>query len=864
MTAFMTLMMLPTTVLADSAAQLVTQISAIPGLIATADGTVVKVTGTATAVSTPLSLDIDTGLTVEWGAFYQGSVDGTASLINLGGDGVFAVVAGGLLENMNSGYTIDATDENASIIVNNGHVAAYSGTAIRMTGRNATVVVRGGGSVTTNATSNTQSAIDMSSASNTGLNVTVMNNAKVAVLANNGNGYAIQTYGNVQINGNATVGAYGSGGGCAIKAQGSSSKITVSGGTVWSNVGVAIHTNQAGSSVTVSGGEVYSRITGNNQGVIFMENGGVVTITGSAKIKALADGGVAIQTSSSVVDIAGNAQVSATTGYAINATDNSVINVKSGFVFAYGTDISGGDATNSVVNQSAALSVTDDGFVVAWNYNEWNYNGRLPYYFTTSDHLLILKEGNRIATAVWGKSGSAYGIIYQTDGNVGFFPLSVTVTEYIPEPDEGMALINDVTIEGNVDEELPATQSALITLYGDLLTKDRLQEENAASWFTSGLPAGVTVVAERVEDVFIRLIFSGIPTEESNAVFHIDIPGDILMSRRTTTVEYNPNAKFNIYVREPDVGMALIDDITVEGNVGEELPVAQSVIITLYGDLLTKDRLQEENAASWFTSGLPAGVTVVAERVDYVFIRLTFSGVPTETSNALFQIDIPGDILMSRRTTTVEYNPDAKFNIEESSVDDTDTGDVNPSHDDPVNDNPVDNDPGNSTPNDQDIVDIITTYSVTVINGTGTSVYKKDDIVTIKADQTSSLQQFIRWEITPSVTFVHGFSHTSPMVEFIMPADYVTAKAIYEEVSNDIIPTNNNIHPQAIAIKAFVQSGMLYVSGVVQGATLRVYNITGAMIVSTAFAEGREFVFPLPGRGVYMVTDGKETVKVVY
>ena len=54
---------------------------------------------------------------------------------------------------------------------------------------------------------------------------------------------------------------------------------------------------------------------------------------------------------------------------------------------------------------------------------------------------------------------------------------------------------------------------------------------------------------------------------------------------------------------------------------------------------------------------------------------------------------------------------------------------------------------------------------------------------------------------------------------------------------------------------------MLYISGLVEGATLRVHNVMGTLIYQ--FVGADLCVCPLSDRGVYTLTDGKSVVKVV-
>ena len=68
----------------------------------------------------------------------------------------------------------------------------------------------------------------------------------------------------------------------------------------------------------------------------------------------------------------------------------------------------------------------------------------------------------------------------------------------------------------------------------------------------------------------------------------------------------------------------------------------------------------------------------------------------------------------------------------------------------------------------------------------------------------------------------------------------------------------------ATSLQAWTQDGILYVSGVSVGAELRVYNLIGTLIYQGVSADvGARHALPLPSRGVYIVTDGTVTVKVV-
>ena len=64
------------------------------------------------------------------------------------------------------------------------------------------------------------------------------------------------------------------------------------------------------------------------------------------------------------------------------------------------------------------------------------------------------------------------------------------------------------------------------------------------------------------------------------------------------------------------------------------------------------------------------------------------------------------------------------------------------------------------------------------------------------------------------------------------------------------------------SLKAWTADGALYVAGLTAGETWRVYNLAGTLIY-TGVADGIDVTLPLPGRGVYIVTDGNRVIKVV-
>jgi hypothetical protein len=72
------------------------------------------------------------------------------------------------------------------------------------------------------------------------------------------------------------------------------------------------------------------------------------------------------------------------------------------------------------------------------------------------------------------------------------------------------------------------------------------------------------------------------------------------------------------------------------------------------------------------------------------------------------------------------------------------------------------------------------TYVLTVQKGSGSGSYEQGATVTITAAPAQEGQRFKEWSITPSITFTDSTNKTSQAAKFTMPAQAVTATAIYE------------------------------------------------------------------------------------
>ena len=116
------------------------------------------------------------------------------------------------------------------------------------------------------------------------------------------------------------------------------------------------------------------------------------------------------------------------------------------------------------------------------------------------------------------------------------------------------------------------------------------------------------------------------------------------------------------------------------------------------------------------------------------------------------------------------------------------------------------------------------TYAVTVNGGTGSGSYAASATVYITADAPAAGKEFDVWTTTSAgVSFADA---TAASTSFTMPANAVAVAATYRDD-----PTGNEqLTQDAGQLKAYAANGMLYVSGLQEGATLRVYNLVGALV----------------------------------
>ncbi|MCL2151525.1 MAG: S-layer homology domain-containing protein [Oscillospiraceae bacterium] len=333
-----------------SAADLAADISARPGLVATADGNTVTVTneivGDIASTTSKLELDI-TGVTVEWQANLSGAV-GPASdyLIKLHGNGAFNV-SSCTVSNTGTGGVICVADAGTSVSVGDAAIISdRSGCGIVIDAPDVTVDIMPGGTV-----------------------ISMTNNSNAAIQVNN--------YLGAQINltGDGAIISYNSGyainDGAGVGTRENNTRIVIDGGVIMSGSACAINSTGINSTVEIRGGEVSNTANSNANPTIYMNGGlgdNVIISGGSVQNLATKSTSYTIQTTGNVIVSGGT--VSTVAGRAINLVgENSNVTVRGdGVVQASNFDASSGTAICTATANPATVqnaSVTIEGGVVS-------------------------------------------------------------------------------------------------------------------------------------------------------------------------------------------------------------------------------------------------------------------------------------------------------------------------------------------------------------------------------------------------------------------------------------------------------------------------------------------------------------------
>jgi len=404
------------------------------------------------------------------GAVSNVTVSGGMVSATGGGTAIFAT-GGGATVTVSGDATISGRTAiltaGSVLVKDNGTVSGGTGSddiAIYATGGGSTVTVSGDATISGTTAINTAGSVEIKDtatvsatdrgtaifATGGGATVTVSGDATISGRT------AILTAGSVLVKDNGTVSGGTGSDDIAIYATGGGSTVTVSGdatisgrtaistagsvlvkdsGTVSAtgSYGIAIFATGGGSTVTVSGGTVTGAGAGYDNPVIYMYGTPInaatvnVTVSGSGKVEATANNGVAINTGGSAeIKDSGTVSASGSSGCAILATGaSSTVTVSGGTVFASRKDIIGSTGVLYFPNSSVGFTApTGTGTVIAWDSAA---NNRI-YSLRSTDNIATSPAG---VTAYWYNSSEGNGgIAYKNGVNEGFVPLTgVTVTK---------------------------------------------------------------------------------------------------------------------------------------------------------------------------------------------------------------------------------------------------------------------------------------------------------------------------------------------------------------------------------------------------------------------------------------------------
>ena len=361
----------------------------IKDMLATlSSGDIVTVTGSCTDATETVNLWIDSGMTVIWKAIYSGSNSGP--MFELYDNGIFEVAAGGSVINNGTGNAIHTAVTTPTICISGGTVSSVSGITIDGSG----MVIIDGGTVTsdTNTVISTESDIKI----NGGAIHPVMSATEEPTIHAKG--------GNVQV----SYGIISAGKGYGILAEGTNANIVLNGGDVMAYNGVGIGVAGSGATISINGGRVRAQ-SGTAIGA-YGDNCSIEINSGS--VSDIIDGiAIAVMGKNSAVKVSGG-EVNATKNAAISVTgEGSTVTVIGGFVFAYGTAITGEGNVIDMAN-GGTPAMSGEAVVCAWNKVEPAYSEGSPA------DLIVAPSG---ASATWEKSSYQNGIKYTNGANTGYF-----------------------------------------------------------------------------------------------------------------------------------------------------------------------------------------------------------------------------------------------------------------------------------------------------------------------------------------------------------------------------------------------------------------------------------------------------------
>jgi len=547
--------------------------------------------------------------------------------------------------------------------------------------------------------------------------------------------------------------------------------------------------------------------------------------------------------------------------------------MSSGVVFGKGADaddvvyIDTGGTFN--FNTSAP---TDDGIVIAWN----DPGGTPPviYIEGTDDDLIVATDNSGAnpagATAVWAENGGKYGIDYANDLNTGFIEIAgvevvstpltqidvaaiggvtvpvagatpvVTITptaQYTgsvtwtpaddpfvvgqtytativltPEPGYTLAGVsaNYFTVAGATSVSNAAGSGTITATFPTVtvtptyvLTVVSGTDNTATGPYPSGTPVSITANAAPSGQVFDRWTTSGggsfVSATSATTTFTMPAAAVTVTATYRSSGSVTPPATGSPGITGPAY-MSLSIGYTATSTGAYTITGATPVTVTKSsGD----DKITWNNSTRKLdiAAGLAAGVYTVKLVATNSVSSYTFTFTLTVGDQGPFYyLDLSGSFPGGK--------VDAKTNH----------------------------------PTNPYLAEVGSAVTLTVTSDKG---YELDEIVIYKLDNNMS--------IVTSVTI--PLSGSGNTFTFIMPGHNVVIAATFNQ-------TVGVEEVQATGLKACAQAGVLYVDNLTAGQTFSVYNLSG-ILVYQGIANSDRAEVALPGRGVYVVTDGKVAVKVI-
>ena len=130
--------------------------------------------------------------------------------------------------------------------------------------------------------------------------------------------------------------------------------------------------------------------------------------------------------------------------------------------------------------------------------------------------------------------------------------------------------------------------------------------------------------------------------------------------------------------------------------------------------------------------------------------------------------------------------------------------------------------------------------------------------VTVEWDKPLSVPDNIFENVNTSAVTLYVPNDTKALYQETEPWKQFGTFEAYDFTGNEQIPAGSDATGR---ISAWTQNGTLYITGLQPGLPLCIYTVSGQLVYQVV-AQSSTMNIPLPTRGVYIVTDGKNTLKI--